>query len=139
VRVAVPASLPQALGQEPASECLDADVQPLSGELLAGQGGTEVGVTRAVGLENLPAKGGVVTVVGGFATQPVDNSGIAAFELALDASDLTDSSLEESGGLGPGSLAVENSLHHLEDVTLTLAHLHTVPVLYLDHLVPPSA
>ena len=86
------------------------------------------------------AQGGLVAVVGGPAPQPVDEGGIAArFELAPDAPDLAGAALEESGGLGLGPLAVENQLHHLEDVALTLAHLHTVPVLYLDHLAPPSA
>jgi hypothetical protein len=138
--VAVPSPLPESLGQEPAAEGLDADMQPLPGELLAGQRGTEVRVTGSVGLEDLPTQGGVALVVGGLASQAVDQGGVATgLELALDASDLSDAPLEESGGLGLGPLAVENGLHHLEDVTLTLAHLDTVPVLYLDHLASPSA
>jgi len=138
--IAVPSSLPESCVQQPATERLDTDVQTLGGEFLAGQGGTEVGVTGSVGLENLPTQLSVELVVGGLVPQPVDEGGIAAgLELALDASDLADASLEEPGGLGLGSLAVENRLHHLEDITLPLTHLHTVPGLYLDHLVTPSA
>jgi hypothetical protein len=40
--------------------------------------------------------------------------------------DVSDGELEQAGGFGLSSLAVEDGLHHLEDITLTLAHLHTV-------------
>jgi hypothetical protein len=140
VRVAVSSSLPESLGQEPPSEGLDADGKTFGGELLAGQRGTEVGVACPVGGEDTLAKCGLVTVVGGLATQPVDQSGIATgLELLLDASDLAGTEFEESGRLDLGAVAIEDRLYHLEDITLTLAHLHTVPVLYLDHLASPSA
>ena len=72
--------------------------------------------------------------------QPVDQSRIAAaFELLLDTPHLADTELKESGRLDLGPVAVEDGLHHLEDITFTLAHLHTIPALYLDHRVPPSA
>ena len=58
-------------------------------------------------------------------------------KLALDAPDLSGAELEESGRFGLGSVAVENGLHHLENVALALTHLHTGPVLYLDHVSPP--
>jgi hypothetical protein len=60
-------------------------------------------------------------------------------KLHSDASDLSGAESQEAGGFGLGSLTVEHRLHHLEHVTFTLAHLHTVPALYLDHLAPPSA
>jgi hypothetical protein len=97
-------------------------------------------VTGSVGLENFLAKDGVVLVVGWLGSQAVDENGVTTcFEFALDASDLAWASFEESCSLGLGPLSVEDRLHHLEDVTFTLTHLHTVPVLYLDHLVSSSA
>jgi hypothetical protein len=140
VRVAVPAALPQPLGQEPATECLGTDVKALGGQFLGRQCGTEVGVAGAVGLENLPAEGGIMSVIGGLAPQAVDQGGITARpELVLDASDLAGTESEESGRFGLGPLAIEDRLHHLEDIAFALAHLHTGPVLYLDHLAHPSA
>jgi hypothetical protein len=57
----------------------------------------------------------------------------------LDASDVAGTESEESGRLDRGAVAGEDGSHHLEDIALTPAHLHTVPVLYLDHLASPSA
>jgi len=70
----------------------------------------------------------------------VDECDIAVrFQLALDASDLTDTSFEQSRSFGLCPFAVENHLHYFEHVSFTLTHLHTVRVLYLDHPASPSA
>lgn len=70
----------------------------------------------------------------------MDEGGIATgFELLLEASDLADTALEQPGRFGLRPLAVENRLHHLEDIPRPLTHRDTIPVLYLDHLAPPSA
>ena len=110
----MPTALPESCGQQPAAERLGTDVQTFIGEFLASQRGTEIGVACLVSFENLLAKGRVVLVVGGFAPQPVDQSGIATgLELLLDASDLAGTESEESGRLGLGAVAVEDGLHHL--------------------------
>jgi hypothetical protein len=140
VRVTPSASGPESLGQQPLPQRLDADGEPFLRELLTGQCGSEVGVPCPVGLEDSRSECGFALVVGGLAPQSVNQGGIAlGFEFALDASDLTDGELEESGGFGLCPLAIEDGLHHLEDIAFTLTHLHTVPVLYPDHLLSPSA
>ena len=47
------------------------------------------------------------------------------------------SSNRAASDLGP--LAIENRLHHLENIAFTLTHLDTGPVLYLDHSMSSSA
>src|SRR5262249_32679914 len=52
VRFATALTLPQPGGQQPATQGLGADRQPLLGQLRAGEGGAEVGVTLAVGCQH---------------------------------------------------------------------------------------
>jgi hypothetical protein len=140
VRVASSLGFPQPFSQQPSPQRFDANVQLLLGEFLARQSGTEIRIPRPIGFEDLLAKGGLVLVVGRLASQTVDECGIAIrFQFALDASDLTDASLEQSRSFDLCPFAVEDWLHHFEDITLTLTHLHTIRVLYLDHPASPSA
>src|SRR5207253_2008837 len=111
VRVATASALPQASLDEPAAERLGTDHQALAGELLAGEGGPEIGVAAAVGREHraFALLGGLV--VGGATTQAVDDGGIATgLEFALQASDLADRTVEQSRGLGLGAFAAEDGM-----------------------------
>jgi hypothetical protein len=68
----------------------------------------------------------------------VDDGGIAMFfELLLDASDVLDREFQQSRSFGLCSFAIKDRLHHFKNVTFSLTHLHTVPVLYLDHRASP--
>ena len=64
VRVAAPASLPQALGEQPAAQRLRPDVQALGGQLLAGEGGAAVGEALVVRRQHLLAQLGLEAAVG---------------------------------------------------------------------------
>jgi hypothetical protein len=140
VRIAASLPFPQPFNQQPSPQRLDANVQFLLSEFLARQSGAEIRIPRPICFEDLLAKGGLVLVVGGLASQAVDECGIAVvFEFALNASNLADASFEQPRGFGLCPFAVENHLHHLEYVTFTLTHLDTIPELYLDHPASPSA
>ena len=81
-----------------------------------------------------------MSVVGRLAPQAVDQGRITAgSEPVRDATDLAGPESEESGRSGLGSPAAADGVRHLEDISLALAHPHTGPALYLEHLVPPSA
>jgi hypothetical protein len=77
VGVAAPPALPQPRGQQPAPQRLRADGQALLGQLLAGEGGAEVGELPAIGGQDGLAPGGVEPAVGGPAAQAVDQGGVA--------------------------------------------------------------
>jgi hypothetical protein len=131
-------TLPESFRKEPSPQCLDTNRQSFLGQLLASQCRSEVGITPLVGPQDFGFEAGIVLVVGGFAPQPVNDGGIAVcLELLLDASNLSDGELEQSRGFGLRAFAFKDGLHHLENIALTLTHLHTVPVLYLDHLAFP--
>jgi len=98
-------------------------VQPLLGQLLAGEGGAEIGVACAVGLQHRVPMGGVGAVIRGLAAQTMDEGLIAArFEAALQASDVSRALVEQSRRLDLGSFALEHAMQNLEDITFLLAH-----------------
>jgi hypothetical protein len=133
VRVAPPSPLPQALGEQPAAERLGKDAQALLGQLLAGEGGAEVGVAPAVGLQNLVPVGGVGAVIGGPAAQAVNEGLIAVgFEAALEAANMASRKAEQSCGLGVGSLPLKDAVQDLEDIALLLTHGNPVGHRHVD-------
>jgi hypothetical protein len=85
VLLAPPPRLPQALGQQPATQGVGANLQAALGQLLGGEGGAEVGEVLAVDLQDA-AELGVEAVVGGPAAQAVDQGGIAALAQAVQES-----------------------------------------------------
>jgi hypothetical protein len=140
MRVASTSSLPESRIQKPSSECFDTDFEPFLGQFLAGEGRSKVAIASLVSPQDLGLELGIVLVVGWLAPQSVNNGRVASlFEFALDASDLSDAEFEQSCGFGLRSLAFQDRLHHLENVTFPLTHLDTIPVLYLDHLASSSA
>jgi hypothetical protein len=123
VLFAAAATLPEALGEEPAAEGLGADLQALKGELLGGEGGAEVRVTQAVGVEDGAFEGGVELVVGGLAAKAVDEGRIAVgLELGEEAADLAGALVEEAGSLDLGAKTVEDVVKDLEGIAFFLAH-----------------
>src|SRR5205823_6116429 len=87
--VVAASALPQPLLDEPAAQRLRADRQALLGELLAGEGGAEVGAAAAVGCQHLAAEGRVEAVVGRSAPEAMDQGLIpVGLELALEAADV---------------------------------------------------
>src|SRR5207248_1710429 len=108
---------------------LRADHQAVDlGELLAGEGGAEVGVAQAVDLEDLAFEGLVGLAVARLAAQAVDDGLVAAgFELALEAADLPRTQVEQPRCLRRRPVALEYPVHHLENVALPLAHLDPIP------------
>lgn len=123
MRLAAAPALPQPGRQEPPAEGLRADRQPFLGQLLTGEGGAEVGVTLAVGRQDLRDEGGVGLAVGRPAAQAVDDGGIAAgLQAALEAADLAGAEAQQAGGLGLGAVAVADEMENLEDIAFTLTH-----------------
>src|SRR5262249_33859566 len=89
--VRFPASLPlpQSFGNQPATQRLGSDMQTVLGQLLAGKGGSEVGIVLSVGREDGLSELGVGLMVGRFTAEAMDEGGIAAgLESSQDASDL---------------------------------------------------
>jgi hypothetical protein len=138
--ISLAATLPKSFLQEPSPQRLNPDVKTFLGQFLARECGSEIAIAFLIGPQDFGSQCGMMLVVGGLASQSVNDSRIAAFfEFALDASDVSDAEFEESCGFGLRPFAIQNRLHRLENVTLTLTHLDTVPVLYLDHLASSSA
>jgi len=97
VRVTLPLRLPQSLGQQPLAQGLRRDDQGALGQLLAGEGGAEVGLVAAVDLEDLASLGGIDAVVGGLAAQAMDDGLIPfALKAAADATDLSRAQPQQS-------------------------------------------
>lgn len=67
MRFAAALPLPESLDDQPATERLSADKQALLGQLLAGEGRSEVGVVLAVGGKDSLAELGVGLMIGRFA------------------------------------------------------------------------
>src|SRR5215472_13754927 len=123
VRVALPVPLPEALGQQPLAQRLRRHGQAALGQLLAGEGGAEVGVIAAVGVEDLLPSGGVDAAVGGPAAQPVDDGLVAfGFEAEAAAADLAGAQPQQARGLHLGQGAGEDLPKDFEDIALVLAH-----------------
>src|SRR5262245_9567917 len=133
VRFATALTLPQTGGQQPATQGLGADRQPLLGQLRAGEGGAEVGVTLAVGCQHRLLERRIGLPVGGLATQAVKQRGVAVrFELALNAADLTGAEVEQSSRLGLRTFPAQDTVQDLEDITFLLAHRNPVGGWHVD-------
>lgn len=104
--VALPTRLPEALGDEPAAEGFDADVQAQLREFLAGQGRAEAVEVAAIGVEDALAEVGIRFAVGGAAAQVLAEVGLAALPQPGDEASHVSRGKVEAPASGPARLLV---------------------------------
>jgi hypothetical protein len=127
VRFPAALPLPESLRDQPTAERLGSDVQTVSGQLLAGEGRSEVGIVLAVGSEDGLAKLVVGLMVGRFTAKAVDDGGIAAgLQSSQDASDLAGTFVEQPCGLGLSAFTTQDGMHDLKDIAFFLTHRYPV-------------
>jgi hypothetical protein len=115
--------LPEALGQQPAPQCIRGDLQAPFGQFLGGEGGAEIVEVLAVDLQDAAAELGILAVVGGLAAQAVDQSGIAALLQALQQSaQVSGGEAQQASGLHLGTLPVEHRVQDAQTITFPLTH-----------------
>jgi hypothetical protein len=121
--VATALALPEALGEQPAAQGIGGHLQAAFGELLGGEGGAEVGVVLAVELQDTATELGILAVVGGVATQAMDEGGVTLVpEAVQQATQVPGGELEQGSGLDWGALSFQDRPQDTQTIAFPLAH-----------------
>ena len=122
-------AFPQAFGQQPPPKRLARDPQPLLGELLSGQCGTEVRIVPPIGLNDLLSQVPVLAVVRRASTQPVDQTAIPfGLEASLNPTNLSRTPLQQAGRFGLAGLSAHHRRDHLQPIPFPLTHRYPVSI-----------